>query len=252
MVTVQSDKGKIILWEDFTGKESPVALTNTTEQFGDFRLIGDGIADTDSGIVTGESDPCLSGVGVFTTTDEDKHCCGLATPLMFDVAKMAPIILEARVQFDDEDTKGYFMGLSSANGDDLALEDDVVQGTATTLTLTATNFVGFYWSSELTDDADWHAVYNGGTTACSTNSANQDLDDDLVAGEWQVIKLEVDNNGDARWYIDGVLLKSVSTAVSTTADLAAVFMVEDKNNTSAGETAAHDYCSVEANRDWTV
>jgi len=60
----------------------------------------------------------------------------------------------------------------------------------------------------------------------------------------------VDNDGTARWYIDGVLKQTVSGAVSTTTDLAVLTMVETKG--SAIETADIDYILVEANRDWTA
>lgn len=252
MAEVHSEFGEILLFEDFTGREAPVALTATTEQFGDFRVIGDGVAENDSGIVTNESDPNLNGVGRLTTTNEDKHDCGLATPLMFKASTMGPIVVEARFEHDDLDTKGAFIGLADVNGDDLALEDDLIQGATTTLTLTASDFVGFYWSSELTDDEDLHAVYNGGTTTGATTSTDVDLDCDLVAGTMKIVRLEVDPNGTARWYVDGALKKTVEGACSPTAVMAALCIVENKDNTSAGETMDVDYFAVRASRDWTV
>lgn len=252
MTEVQSEFGKIVLMEDFFGPEIPLALTNTTEHIGPFRVIGDGLAENDSGIINNEADPNLNGVGRLTTTDEDKHDCGLATPLMLNVATMAPIVIECRFQHDDLDTKGAFIGLCDVNADDLALEDDVIQGGTTTLTLTASDLCGFYWSSELTDDEDLHAVYNGGTATGATDSTSVDLDTDLIAATYKIVRLEVDNNGTARWYVDGVLKKTLAGAVSTTTDLAALCVVENKNNTSAGETMDVDYFHVSFYRDWTV
>jgi len=250
-VNAQSGVGKIRLFEDFVGVELPVSLTNAFGNIGDFRVIGDGVAENDSGVVGQESDG-LSGVGRLTVTDEDKHACGLGTALCLDVGKMGTIIVEARVRFADLDTKDAFIGLSDVNSDDISLEDDVISGATTTLTLTASDLVGFYLCSELTDDEDWHAVYNGGSTTGETTSTSVDLDDDAVAGEFQILRLEVDNNGTARWYIDGVLKKTLEGACSTTTDMAAICVVGNKANTSSTEDMDVDYLLVEANRDWNA
>jgi len=251
MATVQSECGEIVMLEDFFGGEDIVANTAATRPFGAyFRVIGDGIAENDSGITVDESTVPLNGVGVFTTTDEAKHACGVATAKCLDVAKMAPLVLECRVQFADLDSKSFFMGLSDVNNDDTSIEDDIINGATTTLTLNASDLCGFFYDEGLTDDEDWHAVYNGGTTTGETTSTNVDLDDDAVAGEFQILRLEVDPNGTARWYIDGVLLKTVKGAVSTTTDLAAVCLVESKG--TSNEYAYVDYFMVKCNRDWTV
>lgn len=250
MATVQSEFGKICWMEDFAGGEVPVALTSSPQGIGPFRVIGQGLDENDSGITVDESTAPLNGVGIFTTTDESKHGVYLTTGKCLDVGKMAPLILECRVQFADLDSKAFFMGLSDVNKDALSLEDDLINGATTTLTLNASNIGGFYYDEGLTDDEDWHAVYNGGTTTGETDSTKVDLDDDAVAGDFQVLRLEVDPNGTVRWYIDGVELKSLAGAVSTTTDLAAVCGVESK--ASSKEYAYVDYFVVKANRDWTV
>lgn len=249
MATVQGEFGSVTLFTDFLGTEMLVAGTEASHYYDGFKVIGDGTEDTDSGIVTLEADG-LNGVGDLVTTNETKHGVYLATPLCLDVGKMGPIVMECRVQFADEDSKAFFMGLSDVATDALSIEDDVMNGATAALSFTASDLCAFYWDEGLTDDADWHAVYAGGTTTCSAASGDQDLDDDLVSGEWQIIRLEVDPNGDARWYIDGVLLKSVATAVSTTTDMAFVCGVESKASTI--EHAYLDYVYFHANRDWTV
>jgi hypothetical protein len=123
-------------------------------------------------------------------------------------------------------------------------------GNGTTMTLTASDLCGFYLSAELTDDEDWHAVFNGGTTTGETDSTALDLNDDAVAGEFDVLRLEVGNNGTARWFLNGVLKKTQTGAVSTSTDLAVVLIVAAYG--AAIETADVDYISITANRDWTV
>jgi len=247
----QASKGRIEIFEDFIGGEDIVANTAATRTFGTagLRVIGQGVAETDSGIVLLESDG-LNGVGRLTTTNEDAHSIGLTTATMFDVGKMGTIVLEARVQFENLDTKEFYFGLTDVNIDATILEGGTMVGNGTTMTLTASDLCGFYLSAELTDDEDFHAVFNGGTTTGETVSTSLDLDDDAVAGEWDVLRLEVGNNGTARWFVNGVLKKTQAGAVSTSTDLAALLMVATYD--AAIETVDVDYIHITANRDWTV
>ena len=250
----QSGPGQIYLFNDFfTGVDiSGVADNSTTRTFynlGDFRLFGDGVSEIDSGALAIGSDE-LNGVVRLTTTNEDKHACLLGTELAFDAALMGTIVVEARVRLNNLDTKDVFIGLSDTVADDLSFEDDMISGASTTITLTASDLCGFYLCAELTDDEDWHMVYNGGTTTGETTSTSIDADDDAVAGEYQVLRLEVTPTGTARWYIDGVLKQTKAGALSTSTDVGVVCGVQAKGN--AIEEMDVDYLMVKANRDWTV
>ena len=176
---------------------------------------------------------------------------GFTTNACFDMTLNGGISIETRVRFDNLDTKEAYFGLTDVVTDGVGiLEGEQLTGATTTLTLTASDLCGFYLSAELTDDEDWHGVYNGGTTTGETTSTNVDLDDDAVAGDFQVLRLEVDSNGTARWYIDGDLKQTVTGAVSTSTDLAVLLMVEAKG--SAIEAMDVDYVLIETNRDWTA
>jgi hypothetical protein len=246
----QSGYGKVVIFEDFLAGEDIVAATAATRSFGDsgLRVIGQGIAEADSGITVGESDG-LNGVGILTTTNEDAHSCGVTTGKVFDVGKMAPINIECRVQFPDLDTKAFYFGLTDVNDDTTILEGNNLVAASGTLTLSASDLCGFLIDAEATDDEDWIMVYNGGTTSGETTIANIDADNDAVAGEYDILRLEVAINGTARWYINGVLKQTVTGAVSTSTDLAVLAMVEARS--AAIEYAWIDYIAIEANRDWT-
>ena len=246
----QSGYGKISIFEDFLAGEDIVAATAATRAFGGsgLRVIGQGIAEADSGITVGESDG-LNGVGILTTTNEDAHSVGLTTGKVFDVGKMAPINIECRVQFPDLDTKAFYFGLTDVNGDTAILEGENLVAASGTLTLSASDLCGFLIDAEATDDEDWIMVYNGGTTSGETTIANIDADNDAVAAEWDVLRLEVSINGTARWYVNGVLKQTVTGAVSTSTDLAVLAMIEARS--AAIEYAWIDYIAIEANRDWT-
>jgi hypothetical protein len=242
----QSGEGRIRLFNDFAGVAETLALTADTAQLGDFFAGGEGFEDNDAGVAGKDA---LSGVVTITSGNTDADTSFIGTHIAFDVALMGPIVLEARVQVPDLDDKEIFFGLTSILSVDEQLEDIVINASGTTITMPA-DLVGFYLSSELTDDEDWHGIHNGGTTAGSTTTTAVDLDDDAVAGEWQVLRLEVSSNGTALWYIDGVLKQTVAGAASTTTNMAVCLAAAA--NTTELSIMDVDYLSVDANRDWTV
>ena len=242
----QSGPGKIRLFNDFFGVGDTLALTADTADLGDFYAGGEGFEDADAGIAGKDA---LSGVVTITSANTDADTTFIGTHIGFDVGLMGPITLETRVQLPDLDTKEIFFGLTSILSVDEQLEDIVINASGTSITMPA-DLAGFYLSDELTDDEDWHGIYSGGTASASTTTTGVDLDDDAVAGEWQVLRLEVAPNGTCRWYIDGVLKQTVTGAVSTTTDYAVVLAAGA--NTTQLNIFDDDYILVEANRDWTV
>ena len=246
MATVQSDNGRVRLFNDFCGVANTLALTADTAQLGDFYAGGEGFEDNDAGIAGKDA---LSGVVTLTGANTDADTTFIGTQICFDVGLMGPITLETRIQLPDLDTKEIFFGLTSILSVDEQLEDIVINASGTSITMPA-DLVGFYLSDELTDDEDWHGIYSGGTASASTTTTDVDLDDDAVAGEWQVLRLEVMPNGTCYWYIDGVLKQTVENAASTTTDYA-VCLAAGANTTQLVIFDC-DYLMVEANRDWTV
>ena len=242
----QSGPGKIRLFNDFFGVGDTLALTADTAELGDFYAGGEGFEDADAGIAGKDA---LSGVVTLTSGNTDADTTFIGTHIGFDVALMGAIVLETRIQLPDLDTKEIFFGLTSILSVDEQLEDIVINASGTTITMPA-DLAGFYLSDELTDDEDWHGIHSGGTASASTTTTGVDLDDDAVAGEWQVLRLEVAINGTCRWLIDGELKQTVENAVSTSTDYAVVLAAGA--NTTQLNIFDCDYILVEANRDWTV
>ena len=249
-----SGVGRIRLFNDFMGVGATLAMQDdpaavVAYPFGDFYGGGEGVEDNDAGFKQGSAAP-LSGSISITSANTDADTTFIGTSIAFDVAKMAPLTLEARVQLPDLDTKEIFFGLTSILSTDEQLEDIVINASATTLTMPA-DLVGFYLSNELTTVAgDWHAIYNGGSATATTTSTNGQLNNVAVAGQWQVLRLEIAPNGQCEWWIDGVLKKTVAGATSTSTNMA-VCLAAAANDTELAIMEC-DYLLVEANRDWTV
>jgi hypothetical protein len=243
----ESGPGLVRLFNDFAGVGEILSLTTATAQIGDFFAGGTGFADNDAGIAGKDA---LSGVVTLTSGNTDADTTFIGTHIMFDLALMGTIVLEARVQLPDLDTKEIFFGLTSILSVDEQLEDIVINASSTTITMPA-DLVGFYLSDELTTVAgDWHGIYSGGTATASTTTTDVQLNNVAVVGEWQVLRLEVASNGTARWYIDGVLKQTVTNASSTSTNMAVCLGAAA--NTTELAIFDCDYLLVEANRDWTV
>ena len=246
-INAQGEPGRIRLFYDFYGEDS-IANTAELRSLGPFCVGGQGSAETDAGVPTIAG--ILSGAGRITTTNEDNHTTMVGTQAAFDVGLSGTIVLETRVQMENLDTKEVFIGFSDIAPETLSIETDILTGATATMTNTASDFVGFFLSAELSDDEDWHAVYKGGTASAVTASGSLDLDDDAVAGEWQILRLEVAPNGTTRWYIDGDLKQTVAGACSTTTNLA-VCLAAAANTTELAIMDV-DYLLVKANRDWNA
>ena len=247
----QSGPGPIRLFNDFSGVGATLASALDVYSLGDFYAGGESIEVTTAGIV---GSAFLSGGIQLNTDNTDADTVFVGTNIMFDVGLMGTIVLEARIQMPDFDTKEIFFGLTSILAFDHQLADSISNSSSTVITMTAEN-CGFYFSDELTASAtEWHGVHNGGTAGDSTTVADVNLGTigsaNPTAGEWQIMRLEVDTNGTARWYIDEVLMQTVKGAVSTTTNFAAY--VATAANTTQKAIIELDYLLVKANRDWTV
>ena len=247
----EAGPGKIRLFHDFAGVGSTLALTAVIAQLGDFYAGGNGFADGAAGI---NGRDALSGTATITSGNTDKQTSYIATHICFDVALMAPIVLEARVQLVDLDAKEIFFGVTSILTEPEELEDIIIGSSATVVVIPA-DMAGFYFSDELTASAtEWHGMHNGGSAAASLTVADVNLGtagaNNPTAGEWQILRLQIDNNGTVEWFINGGSVQKIVGAVSTTSDVAVILAAA----ANSGEVAVVDcdYLKVTSNRDWTV
>ena len=245
----QSGYGRIRLFDDFCGPEIPVATaiaygaaSGGMHSIGPYRVTGD-VVEVDTGIVgLGKSGGWVRIGG----NNEDGKGAAVGTEAVFSPTLNGPLAIEARVELRILTTTSVFVGFAGLNADDVA---EPVTSTGTAITYVDTNVCGFIFDSQLTAK-EWHMPYSGGSATAPT--ASNDVDSDIlpVAAESVVLRVEIDRNGTARWYIDGVLKQTVANAVSTTVLLAALCGAWGTTTTATDIDA--DYLAVEAERDWTV
>lgn len=254
MAIEQSGRGRIEVFMDFLGAELPLAgtvnpgagITAALLNFHPLVVRGEGVEDPDCGIVP-VSD-ALSGVVRFTSANEttgDAIILGTETCLRVD--KMAPIIIEARVKLPLKTEREIFIGLCGNFHID---QDEILIGTTETLALTENDLCGFFYGSNLSESLSWYMVYNGGTTTGETDASEVISDNMPVQDKFDILRLEVDNNGTARWFINGVLEQTVKGAISTSVVMSAQIAVV--YTASAVATLDVDYFYISANRDWTI
>ena len=250
----QSGYGRIKLFHDFTGPElqaAPTALhasaTGALWNIGHgFTIKGDAIND-DVALATSVEDG-LNGQITLTTADvADGDGMFVTTETCFKPSVSAPMVVEARLEMAALTARTVFVGFSGSMDD---AQTDLLQGATSTITYTETNLVGFFYDVGMTTDVEWHMVHSGGSTTAVTDGLLLNSGVTPVINEMNVLRVEVDNNGTARWWIDGKLLKTLAGAVSATAVFAGCVGVCATEATSA--TVTVDYIAVEANRDWTI
>lgn len=242
--------GTIRLLLEASGIEIPVANAvayGTTAggcnyYLGPYKVLGD-LAETDTGVVAVS---IAGGAMRVSGNNEDGKGVALATDLILSPALNGTIVVEARVQGQALTTRNWFIGICGTLADDVA---EPLTATGTALTLTAANLAGFLLDSQLTSAEEWHMPYNGGTNTGPTGSNSVDSDVSAVAGEWDVLRLEVFPNGTVKWWINGVLKQEVANAVSTTALQAA--LVGCWGTTTTAADIDLQYFLVEYQRDWT-
>lgn len=254
MTIEQSGRGGIEIFEDFMGAENPLASTvqenNATTtallNFGALVCRGEALEDGEAGIVPVAD--ALSGVGRFTSSSgAAADTIFLGTETCLGVALMAPIILECRVEMAALTDRRVYMGLVGNFADSQGI---INTGTTGTIVLTEANQCGFVFDSGLTESVKWYMPFKGGTTTGILDASEIVSSVTPVLAEFDILRLEVDNNGTARWYINGVLEQTKEGAISTSVVHSAMIGVMATTTTAA--TADFDYFLIKANRDWTV
>jgi hypothetical protein len=253
MATVTSGQGIIKYFEDFLGAEIPIATNvgyGTTAggcnyYIGDLAVKGD-LADTDCGVVSLSK---ANGYARIIGTNETSEGLWVGTEVNLSPALNGTLVVEARAEMQALTARAPFIGFMGTVADNC-----LNPCTAVTVTLTpvAAAYCGFYMNDALTAATQWHFIYRSGTATASGATVTTLCGTGVVAvaAESQIFRVEIDPDGTARGYIDGVLEATVPGAVAPTTLFSAGIGVFATANTA--QDIDVDYIAIEANRDWTV
>ena len=215
--------------------------------FDDF--LGDVIADQYStGADTGGSGgstavtAAVNGVLRITTDDQtDGDRIALTTQLNWQ-ASDGGMIMEARLKCVTAITyRTIFVGFTDVLASSTTVEMPI-EMSGTTLTSTATDAVGFMYDTASTNDT-WYGVgvkADADATAVDSTIAP-------VAGTFQTLRVQVNPDGDARFYINGKLIGTVEDAITVSVACTPIIALEAQG-AAAAKILDVDYLYVEGGR----
>ncbi len=150
-------------------------------------------------------------------------------------------VFECRVSFDQITGVTACFGLSDKLATDAEhLLHTIIAGTVADGGLTVADTVEFVYSEEATAGTLWHAASeNNGTIGNS--GAEQTLVVGPTIDEYQILRIEVDATGDARFYINGILRHTRLLAVKTAALLIPYIAIDGEAATPVVTDLTIDY-----------
>ena len=142
--------------------------------------------------------------------------------------------------------RNIFIGLIDTAADDIASP----VACATTVITKAHESIGFLFASDLDASTTWHMPYLLAGTSTQT-STDVDASQVAVAGESDILRLVVNSDGGAEWWINGKLEQTVAAGLAATPATLMAAIIGTFGTTTTATSVDVDYFLVEANRDWT-
>jgi len=245
MATDPGGFGKLRVFEDFlglghfNGAWTETGLTNIGQLA--FTSVNEGAiahtVDEPGGVISITTD----------TADNDNACLYAGTFKPAD----GGCVMEARFKCADITTVSINCGFSETLSATTPVQPLEWSGATTASYAVAGGMALANFDADTTTDV-WRAFFGDASTVSGGGALNGTSSGKAaVNDEWDVVRVEIDPNGYARVYHDGVLIKaSTSAAVTPTDVMHAILMVE--NRSSAANILEVDYFFAEGFRDWTV
>lgn len=238
MTVVNGSYGKLKVFEDFLSPGAANAAWSDTGVgiLGDicYTSVNEGsfapTVDEPGGIVavttdTADNDNWAGFVGVFKPAD-------------------GGCWMETRFKVASPTTCAIYAGFTET----LALDTPVCPAEYATATLTCNGsggMVGMLHDADATTDL-WMAVAGDGGAEETVYSHTVGP----TADYWDIVRVEIDNDGNGTCYINGVKLHTFTSCVTSTDIQHAVLLVE--NRSGAANTLEIDYFAAGGGRDWTT
>lgn len=205
------------VWTDFRSQVG-IALSDTAGEFiipdSGLRVFGQGIAETDAGLVVqtaGEG----GNVGRITTTDEVAHTLAIgmeAGVMQPDQHKLLVLDVEL-TNVSAITTRSMFVGFLGTAADAL---DPAVTGSTVTATLVQDDLAGIIFDTGFTAASRLYCVHNKSDEAASqtVNTGNRDTGVDIAAaGTYQRFRVEINATGGMTAFVNKAQVFTLSTAL---------------------------------------
>lgn len=218
----------IIGWDhdfrDNVGKAHADTATAATLGYSGLKVSGQGIAETDSGLVITNSE--AGRIGRITTTDEVSHTVTLSpigTSPMFQPDTHGPFAVDADVAMVTAITlRAFFLGFCGNNADEM---DPVASGSTVTVTFPATlgdDLAGIFMSAGLTDAAGLMCINvkdDAAATQLVTASGVNSGKDMPAAATYGRYRVECDAAGNVRYFFNKVQIGYTALALALTEEV---------------------------------
>jgi len=233
--------GRIRVFEDFLAPDTALTMSTSPQRLGQVGQVSVG-----EGSFAHTVDEPGGVLKITTDTSDNDNVCLYAGP--FKPAD-GICVMEARFKIADITAGALFVGFCET----LNATTPVMPAEFATATMTyngSGGMVGLQFDADGTTD-DWRAVAGDGGAVSGDAAANGTVANAApVNDEYDVVRVEIDDNGTGRVYHDGKLIKDVGVAV-TPGDLQhAVLFYE--NRSAGAKVFEADYFFAEGGRDWTV
>lgn len=190
------------------------------------RVFGQGVAETDSGLVVQTAGEGGSR-GRLTTTNEAAHTIAIG----MSAGVMQPdqhqlLVVEAKLTHVTAITdRALFIGFLGTLADAL---DPAVTGATTVATLVQDDLAGLFFDSGLTDGDRYFGVHNKSNEAATQDlTADGDTSTDVAAAATdQLLRVEINASGAMRAFIDKVQVYIDATALDADEECAPVLYLE--------------------------
>lgn len=168
-----------------------------------------------------------------TAASQDNQCQYLASGICWEDDQNA--VFETRIRITDASGIALFAGFTDA--DTYATANMPIDYADNSLADAVDNAVGFV--------CDWDDQTNGRNSivGCGVNAGTPktaiDSGTDWADNKWHTLRIELDPDGDANFYLDGVAFGHMATAVASGTKLAAMIAVANRD--TGADTVYVDY-----------
>nr|BDD47040.1 hypothetical protein 10 [bacterium] len=223
------------LWGVFTDFRDQVgkALADTGAEAiiagSGLRVFGQGVAETDSGLVV-QAAAEGGNVGRITTTNEDAHviAIGLEAGVMQPDQHGLLVIDVELTNVTAITTRAMFCGFLGLAADAL---DPAVTGATTVATLVQDDLAGLWFDTGLTDGDRLFGVHNKSNEAATQDlTADGDTSVDIAAaGTYQRLRVEINSSGAMLGFVDKAQVYSKTAALDADEECSPVLYLESNS-----------------------